>query len=399
MTSVRHVIWSLAMGGAEMALRRLVAATEDELPQQTICVVRPGGSLRGEFSALRTPVVGLGANPLGMLRGRMSRRGRSGPDAPNRIVQGWMYYGNLLALCVAAGRGMHQSKVIWNIRHSLSWLEHEKRRTSAAIRIGAALSLRADAIVYNSTVAARQHEAYGFAASRTIVIPNGIDCERYRPSSLAGAKLRSRFQIVGDMPIIGLVARFHPIKGHALLIQALAKLAASGRRAHLLLIGPGVDGRNEALRMVVDKVGMWPHVTLAGERRDVPELLPGLDIACLASYGEAWPNFLGEAMASGVPCVATDVGDAREIVGDCGRIVGPGDADALAQGLASLLDAPIDERRALGRAARNRIQQYYGIDTVAQRYLALYEAVCKPGWPERGGPSDCQKGQVPWRVS
>jgi glycosyltransferase involved in cell wall biosynthesis len=110
-----------------------------------------------------------------------------------------------------------------------------------------------------------------------------------------------------------------------------------------------------------------------GERSDVHRLMQAMDVFCLSSKSEAFPNVLGEAMACAVPCVSTDVGGCREIIGDTGVLVPPSDSRALALGLLALLEKPVEELRSLGRAARERIQARYSLSRAVEEYSNVYE--------------------------
>ena len=117
-------------------------------------------------------------------------------------------------------------------------------------------------------------------------------------------------------------------------------------------------------------------MTLAGERSDVADWLSGVDIVALPSaWGEAFPNIIGEAMASGVVCVATDVGDSAAIIGGHGRVVPPRDPAALASAIGWLAGLGRERRAAMGAAARDRVVRHYGIERIADSYAALYGSV------------------------
>jgi glycosyltransferase involved in cell wall biosynthesis len=114
-------------------------------------------------------------------------------------------------------------------------------------------------------------------------------------------------------------------------------------------------------------------VRILGYRSDIECLLPGVDVLCLSSaFGEGFPNVLGEAMACGIPCVSTDVGDARRIIEDTGLIVPGRDPASLADAMIDLIDRGPAARAALGRAARERIEKTYSLPRIVERYIALY---------------------------
>jgi glycosyltransferase involved in cell wall biosynthesis len=284
-----------------------------------------------------------------------------------------MYHGNLGAM-VARFLSPGRPALLWNIRHSLHDLSAEKPMTRRVIRANARLSRFAQTILYNSWVARRQHEALGFEAGGGQVIPNGFDLEALQPDPDSGRVLRRTLGIPEEATVLGNVARFHPMKNHAGLLAAAGELAAADPTLHLILAGTGVSPDNPALAQFGEGLPAG-RLHLLGDRDDVPALMNAFDIFCLPSaWGEAFSNAIGEAMACGVPCVVTDVGDARELVGGTGKVVPPGDTAALTRALKELLAMPDGERRELGRTARERIAEHFSLELAAGRYRDLYRA-------------------------
>ncbi len=178
---------------------------------------------------------------------------------------------------------------------------------------------------------------------------------------------------------VGLPARFHPMKDHRTFLAAAARLAANRPDLVFVLIGPDITAANPALADAVGALGLSARVRLLGNRHDMPRIYPALDIVALSSaYGEGFPNVIAEAMSCAVPCVATDVGDAAEIIGSTGAVVPPRDAAALAAALERLIAAGPEQRRALGQQARRRIVDNYDLDDIVRRYEALYQEVLGP---------------------
>ena len=146
--------------------------------------------------------------------------------------------------------------------------------------------------------------------------------------------------------VIGLVARWHPMKDHGNLLKATAILRKQGYYPHLVMIGSAVECNNPELVQRIRDLELGDITSLLGVRHDLEQLTPGFDIACLCSaWGEAFPNVLGEAMACGVPCVTTDVGDATWLVGQGGIAVPSGNPEALARALGSLIQLGQEARR------------------------------------------------------
>jgi glycosyltransferase involved in cell wall biosynthesis len=283
-----------------------------------------------------------------------------------------MYHGSLAAT-IGSWAVPQRAPVLWNIRHSVHDLALEKPLTRLILALSARLSHLPQAIIYNSRVSAAQHARLGFDASRAVVIPNGFDGTVFRPRPEAKARLRAQLGIDPAETVIGLVARDHPMKDPGNLVRAAALLRARGQAVHLVIVGSGLDQTHPELGKVVRECGLEAHVSLLGERTDIPEVVAGFDIATLCSaWGEGFPNVLGEAMASGVPCVATDVGDCSWVIGPHGAIVPPRQSEALANALGRMLDLGPDARHQLGLAGRARILQHFSMQEVVGQYESLH---------------------------
>jgi glycosyltransferase involved in cell wall biosynthesis len=266
------------------------------------------------------------------------------------------------------------------------------------LALSARLSRGTSAIIYNSETAARQHEAIGFDRTRSIYIPNGFDSRLYRPDPDGRVRLRALFGIGDAALVIAMVARFHPMKDHAMLAGAIAKARAAGHDLHLLLVGTGMDAPPPELARAIAAAVPADRLTLVGERHDVADWLPGVDILALSSaWGEAFPNILGEAMMCGLSCVATDVGDSAAILGESGIVTPARDASAMAQALADLSREGADGRARRGAAARARAVDRYELDHVARLYHRLYTETLKTASPQRGRarPVDAASGVRP----
>jgi glycosyltransferase involved in cell wall biosynthesis len=211
------------------------------------------------------------------------------------------------------------------------------------------------------------------------VIPNGFDLARFQPDALRRSAVRAELGVGDDVPLVGLIGRFDPQKNHAGFFEAAGCLLRRLPMVHFVLAGKGIDEGNRALMRMVETAGVG-HVThLLGLRSDIPHLMAALDVLASSSYGEAFPNVLGEAMASGVPCVVTDVGDSAYIVGDTGRVVLPGNMAGLAAAIEDLLTLPAAERAALGERARARVAEHFEIGRVVQQYERFYDDLIEMG--------------------
>jgi len=288
------------------------------------------------------------------------------------LLQGWMYHGNALAMLARQiASGADKPLVAFNIRHSIGRMREEKVSTRAFIHGGSRLTRWVETIIYNSEVAADQHESIGYPSAKRLVIPNGFDLNLFAPRAWDRERIRNELRIGEDEFVFGMIQRWHPMKGHALLLDSFSRLRGDAR---LLLAGRGVDASNPALRRTLETFGLSDEsVRLLGERPDVAALCNAVDAIVVSSlYGEGFPNIVGEAMACGTPCLVTDVGECRRIVGDTGEVVRPGSVTALTEGLNKFLGKGVRERETVSRSCRQRIAEKYALTSVVDSYDELF---------------------------
>ncbi len=375
---IAHVIADLRTGGAEIMLRRLVARLQPDGVDNAVISL---GGVSQQFEALgrlgvtlhrldMTPTVrGLGAF-FRLKRLLAAYR----PD----VVHTWMYHADLLgglAACVP-----RLAPVLWSIHHTPHKRERFKLATRAIVRVNGVLSSFVPTrIVCCSHASKASHQALGYAHGKMVVIANGFDTDAFHPDPAARASVRQELGLSAEAPLVGIMARFHPQKDHLTFVRSATHLMQRSSAVHFVLAGHGIDGDNPVLQAWIDATGAPDRFRVLGNRDDMPRLMAACDIVSTSSaYGEALPLVLGEAMSCGVPCVATDVGDSARIVGNTGRVVPPGDSEALASAWASILALPRDDRIHLGKQARERVAAEYQLTTCVQAHLALYRELSRP---------------------
>lgn len=363
-----HVITGLGAGGAEAMLHRLVRAQPGQVAR--VVSLMDVGPVGARIGALGIPVAALGmrrGHPEPSALPRLIRLlRRDGPD----VVQTWMYHADLLGGIAAR---VLRIPVIWGVRQDRLFRD-DKVLTRLTRRLCATLSpFVPDRIVCNSEAARRTHLAVGYQARKLVVVPNGFDLSRFKPDAEARAAVRRELGVPDGTPLVGMVARYHPHKDHRTFIAAAARVRGACPPARFLLCGDGMDRENAELAELLRRAGLRAAAHLLGRRDDVERILAALDVACLSSRTESFPNAVGEAMACGVPCVATDCGDVREIVGQAGRVVPVGDPDGMADAVLELLRLDGPAREALGAAARARVGTTYDIAVVAQRFREIQD--------------------------
>jgi len=369
---ILHVISDLSLAGAEMKLYKLLTFTNRKRFAPTVISMRDRGELRARIEELGIPVYTLGVRgslpgPVSVLRLiRLVRQLR--PD----LIHGWMYHGNLAAQ-FAGMFTRRRAAVLWSIHQSLYTFVFEKRLTTFIIKLCARISGLPDKVIYNSKTSAAQHESVGYRKDKRVVLYYGFDTEKFAPSIEARREVRCELGLARDAILVGLAGRYHPIKDHSNFLLSAALLVKKYPNVRFVLCGKGVDGTNRSLLMKIRELGLTDFTYLLGERRDIERVIASLDIAVSSSYSEGFPNVVGEAMSSGVPCVVTEVSDLPEIVGTTGRMVPPRNARALARAIESLLAIGPERRRELGAAGRARIIERYSLDASVMLYESAYD--------------------------
>jgi glycosyltransferase involved in cell wall biosynthesis len=383
---VTHVITTLGTGGAQSALHRLLLATRGAGIDHAVVSLTDEGTFGERLRALGATVSALGMrvgvpDPKALPRlFALFRRDR--PD----LVQGWMYHANLLAGLAAAPLRI---PVVWGIRHAGVDPRQTKLMTRAVNALCARLSgVMPARVVSCAESALESHVGIGYSRARMMVIPNGFDVERFARDERARARVREELSIPGGGLVAGMLGRHHPDKGHDVLLESARIVLRQRPEVTFVLAGPDVVWTNPALSTQLDALGIRASFRLLGPRTDVPALLSAMDVLVSPSRTEAFSQVVGEAMSAGVPCAVTDCGDSREIVGTTGRVAPVLDPPALAAATLDLLNLPADERAALGRAARERIQARYALADVGQRWIALYRELTERGRAPRAETGD-----------
>jgi glycosyltransferase involved in cell wall biosynthesis len=370
---VAHIITGLTTGGAETSLYRMLASTVDRGLGAIVISMLDKGTLGPAIEDL-----GVQVHELGM------KRGLPTPGAARRlaqilrsmrvdVVQGWMYHANVAATVVAKLARL-KAPVVWNVRHALDFAS-ERRSTRRMIALSARLSHAPHRIVYRCRASARQHAAHGFANEKAVVIGNGFDLVQFAPNDIARRRIRAELGIDGDAPVVSLVGRHHPAKDHAGFLRAAALVARDVPDVTFMMAGRGVDAANDRLTSLVAELALGGQVRLLGERRDVAAIMAATDVMVSSSWSETFPSVVGEAMACGVPCVVTDVGDSSWIVGSTGRVVPPRNPEAVGAAVRGVLALPPAERKQLGLAARQRVEREFSLGAVAHCYEDLYRTL------------------------
>ena len=371
---------SLMPGGAERQFAELAAGLSARGHEVLAVALNRGGPLEAALGAARLVVLGKRSR-LDNLRMAVRLAGLLRSFRPQ------VHYAFLPTLCVLGGLlrpFFPATRLVMGLR--ATDVVHAAYAYGRAGRLlhglEARLSALADLVIANSQAGRRDCLARGFPEARSKVVPNGIDTARCQPDRALGLEVRAAWGIGPDEVLIGHVARLDPMKDHPNFLRAAALLSARRPETRFVCVGAGPEDYSSELRRQADGLGLAGRLVWAGGRTDMPAVYNALNLLCLSSaYGEGFPNVLGEAMSCGVPCCATDAGDAALVVGDAGALVSRRDPKALADGLEGLLERLEREGEGLRGACRKRIATHFGVERMVADTEALLLRLCGEARP------------------
>lgn len=349
---------SLHLGGAERQLvilsKKMKAAGHDVV----VLVFYSGGALEGELREAGVPIIALdkrGRWDMGRFIWRLATAIRKHDP---EIVHGYLSVPNLFTILIKLL--FPRIRIAWGVR--ASYLDRPEWTSKLVYWLECRLSCLADAIVVNSQAGRKFALLNGFAAEKMVVVPNGIDTAYFKCDRSAGRQLRCEWKIADDEVLVGIVGRLDPMKDHQTFLRAAALAFAKDQRLRFICVGDGPTTYKEALQTLAWTLGLTDQVIWTGPRYDLPAVYSALDMLVSSSYGEGFPNVIGEAMACEVPCIVTDVGDSAWIVGDARFVVPARNSHALAEAILCALSSHKDPT-----AIRRRIEAEFSIEHLAAR--------------------------------
>jgi sugar transferase (PEP-CTERM/EpsH1 system associated) len=355
---VVHLVRRLDLGGLEMVVLNLVRGADRERFEPRVICLGPRGAIADRFDRIGVPVESLEARGRAAAIVQLARR-------LWRLRADVLHTHNPAPHLVGAvARTLARVPVLVHTKHGRNY--PEDRRAVLANRWA---SLNTDAVI------AVSEDAAGVArtiervpASKVRVIHNGIDLTSFPAPERRGGEGVGRAVTV---------ARLHAVKDQATLLRAARRIADARPGFRLALVGDGPE--REGLERLRRELALEEIVRFHGHRDDVRTLLLESDLFMLSSVSEGLSLTLLEAMAAGLPVIATDVGGNREVVthGETGFLVAPASPEAVASATLSLLDDPA-RAQAMGRSGRRRVEQVFDLRVMVRRYEALYLELIGP---------------------
>jgi glycosyltransferase involved in cell wall biosynthesis len=357
MKRIIHIITDLNNGGAEKMLYKLLKNSDkDKYYHEVISLIDEG--IYGEkIKALNIKVHCLKINKSNLLISLLKARKIC---KSFDVVDTWLYHADFLGFIIA--KILLNKKLIWNIRHCNLDKDANKLRTLKIVKANSFLSRYVNHLIFNSNKALDNHLRFGYKNKKLKVIPNGFELDIFRYSKNDREKIRELLNINSGEKVLITVGRWDIQKDYYTLIKSLNELKKRNPHFKMIMCGNKLDVTNEELTNLISRYGLKEKVLLLGPQNDIPALLSAADVYVSSSLGESFSNAIGEAMACELPCVVTDVGDSRIIVGDTGKVVEAKNYIELANSILSILN----NECLMGRnePARSRVIENYDIKAI-----------------------------------
>tara|TARA_B100001250_G_C19805944_1_gene793292 strand:+ start:1699 stop:2817 length:1119 start_codon:yes stop_codon:yes gene_type:complete len=365
-----HIITGLHIGGAERMLEKLLIQEIDS-KNTLIISLSSIGEIGANLEKLGYDLVAidLKKNLFSLIKGFFKIRRYIRAFKPN-IVQTWLYHSNLIGSLASLFLNIN---VVWNLRGT-SIPQGFFSMTNFVIIVLSFLSyFMPKKIICCGASVKEAHRKMGFSDKKMIVIPNGYDFKNFKKNDAAGLKIRQKYNVKESDILIGSVGRFDPLKDHDNFIQACAMIRKHNKDIEFIIIGRDINSKNNALMSILIKHNMDDDIILIDEQKSLNSFYSAMDIFCLHSLSEGFPNVLVEAMANSLPCVSTDAGEAEIILNNSEYTVRVNNPIDLSKKLLSVAELSVEKRKQLGFNNSSRVKNKYDIRKIKKIYFDLYK--------------------------
>jgi glycosyltransferase involved in cell wall biosynthesis len=371
---VAFLIRDLNFAGAQRQVVTLAKALDDQKFDVSVLYFYPNGLLVQDLKDAKIKTICLQKQGRWDLFGFFLRLVKHLKNIKPDILHGYLGESNLLTIFLKPF--FPSTKMIWGLRNSND--ENPDLYGWVGRLLGNLNTLFcswADLMIVNSHAGQTYHLNEGYPADKMVVIPNGIDTEYFKPDQEARKAMRAEWQIPEDTTVLGIVGRLDPMKDYPNFLQAAALVCQEKKNLVFVCVGKGPEEYTQQLQQLTTQLNLSEKVIWAGTRADMPAVYNALDIYISASaYGEGFSNALGEAMACGLSCIVTDVGDSAWIVSDTGVIVPPKNSTALANGMKQLIEeVDVDKKEYI----RQRIVDQFSVTALAKKTEIVFDQLLK----------------------
>lgn len=373
MKKIVHIITGLNSGGAENMLYKLLKYSDREKYYHEVISLMDEGVYGEKIKdqGIKVHCLNISRNNI-RVKDMFKSLIRAIKICKNfDIVDTWLYHADIFGFIVA--KILLNKKLIWNIRHSNLDKGVNKPRTLKIVKINSFLSKYVDCITYNSNKALENHIKFGYKNKNSVVIPNGFELDKFKFDLGNRIRVRNELGLNEEQKVIITVGRWDIQKDYYTLLKALNELKKYYKNFKMIMCGTNLDYSNEELTDLIDTYDLRENIILLGRREDIPALLSAADIYVSSSLGESFSNAIGEAMACELPCIVTDVGDSKLIVGETGIIVEKQKPLELSNALKNMIHCKKNIK--YNSTARKRIAEKFSISIITKKFQSVYDNV------------------------
>lgn len=367
---VVHVIIGLNVGGAELMLKRLVLHSQKTGQfEHSVISLTDLGVIGPDLQDQGIEVYSLGMKSIASVPKVFLRLKKLLKEVKPDVVQTWMYHADFLGGLAAKSVGI--DNIIWGIR-TTDVSQGASKQTVHLSKLCAKLSYYIpNSIVCAAHVSKDYHVGIGYDEFKMMVIPNGFDLEALSSTEEDGLDIRRQFDLSPDDILIGSVGRFNPVKNQKLFVEVASTLIKDFPDLKFMLVGRDNDSENKELMSWVKQHNLVDNFRLLGQRNDVPKCLKAMDIFCLHSRTEGFPNVVGEAVLSDTTCVAVNVGDVGVLL-DKESISLSNDALGISNAIKNYLAYPKDKLLKKANENKDNIITKYSMEVIIDKFHSLY---------------------------
>jgi glycosyltransferase involved in cell wall biosynthesis len=368
MIKVAFLVRSLEYGGAERQVVTLANALDKTCFNVTILCLYCGGELENLVDT-SVQLICLEKRDRWDILSFLWRLYRVLKAIQPTVLHGYLSTQNLLTVLFKPF--FPSTQIFWGIRATKVDFSRYSRLAALLFKLECWFSQFADLIIVNSDAGYKYHLMQGFSSEKMVVINNGIDTKLFKIDLEHRTKTRSEWQVLPATILIGLVGRLDPMKDHSTFLQAAALVSKNHQDVCFICVGEGEAKYRESLHQLAAQLEITDKVKWVGQRADMTEVYNAFDLVVSSSCdGEGFTNAIGEAMACGLPCIVTEVGDSALIVGDVGFVIPPRNPQALASVLQHLISLSPAKRAEIGLRGRVRIEKNFGVQNLVEKTIA-----------------------------
>ena len=361
-----HIITSTDVGGAEKSLLRLVTEFDRRGVSQLVISLKRPGVIAKSILGLGVPVLSFRADFFNIINifYKVSKD-------QNSIIQSWMYHSDFIGSIFSV---FFRIKIVWNIRQT-SFSIGDPLLTKVIMKLCACLSsFIPERVICVANSAAVNHIRCGYSKKKIVIIPNGYEIKDFIPLNKVDS-LRSSLNVTKENILVGIVGRFHVAKDIVTFVSMAKELLRNDKKFVFIMIGMGFDQNNLRLLSLLDEMNVTNSFRLVGIQENTNEYYSIMNIFCLTSVTEGFPNVLVEAMLNGVPVFSTKCGDAHIILNNDQFLSEIRDYKSLANKIISFIQKSKEEQLSLIKSNREIAIERYSISAVTNVYLELYNRV------------------------